>query len=75
MSAWKTIFDPKIEGLATKEKGKAVEKRYNGVVREGKPPVVVVDPRLKMSDEQKHGMKGRRPLRTKLYSFTHYEVC
>lgn len=75
IQACKTIYDPKIEGLASKDKGKALEKRHNGEVPEGQPPVIVVDPRLKMSDEQKYGMKGRRPLRPKLYSFTPYEVC
>lgn len=75
IQAWKTIYDPKIEGLASKDKGKALEKRHHGQVPEGQPPILVVDPRLKMSDEQKYGMKGRRPLRPKLYSFTPYEVC
>jgi hypothetical protein len=74
IQAWKTIYDPKIEGLASKDKGKVLEKRHNGEVPEGQPPVIVMDPRLKMSDEQKYGMKGRRPLRPKLYSFTLYEV-
>lgn len=74
IQAWKTVYDPKIEGIASKDKGKGLEKRHNGEVSEGQPPVIVVDPRLKMSDEQKHGMKGRRPLRPKLYSFIPYEV-
>lgn len=72
LGGWKTIFDPKLD--SSKEKGRGIEKRHNGEVTEGQPPLVVVDPRLKMTDDQKQGMKGRRPFRPKLYSFTKYEV-
>jgi hypothetical protein len=74
ITAWRTIYDPHIEGLASKDKGKGVERRYNGQVPDNHPPLVVVDPRLTMSIESKQGLKGRRPFRPKVYLMKPYEV-